>query len=110
MPHFSFQHGPHNIPVVVVEPPYDIVGSFLISEYSDPDDPLFIDLHRLVSMSKAGENFEYCGNAHKLHLRGKKVIIEAVYQDPPNECEVSLDDFMTIAEAWVKFLRAHEDE
>lgn len=105
----SLRRGPHGIPVAEVEAPCEFLGEFLTAEGGSLDSWACEDLLSVAQEIRNGGNKEFhkAGDAHTVHISTSGVLIQSQYREPPAQCELSLNDFVTAIQKWKALLEQH---
>lgn len=108
----SLRRGPYGIPVAEVEAPCEFLGEFFTAEGSNVDSWVCDDLLSVAQEIKNGSYRELhkAGDAHMVHISRSGVLIQSRYRQPPAQCELSLDDFLTATQHWKTLLRSEESK
>lgn len=101
---FRFHRRARNLPVAVVDPPYELLGEFLTVE-----SPSWIckELPEVLMEIKTGEQTEYehGGNAHSILVSKDRVVIETTCGPKPRICEASFEGFVEVVDKWCEYVR-----
>lgn len=102
----SLRRGPYGVPVADVSAPHEFLGEFLTAEGTSLDGWACDDLLSAARRIGAGEGPELhgTGDAHTVRISASGVRIQSEYREPPAQCELSLDDFVTAVEQWKALL------
>lgn len=107
----KFERGQRSQDVLIVDSPYELVGHFLTLESSRLDSwPLTKLLPAVESIRQHElETFSYGGDAFSIDASLKGVNLQLVVMDPPDQCEVPLEDFYSILVRWRGHLKGGGD-
>jgi len=102
MSSLCLKHGPHGLPVAVVEPPYEFLGEFLTAEGGSLDSWACDELLSVVRQITRGEitTFRKTGDAHSVQITPESVRIVSQFRIPPAESTVPIGAFEDLVRQW----------
>ena len=103
------RRGPYGIPVAEVEAPCEFLGEFLTVEGGSLDSWACEDLLSVAQEIRNGDTKEFhrAGDAHTVTVTTSGVLIQSEYREPPAQCELSLEGFVTAIQKWKALLKQH---
>jgi len=92
------------------QPRYDVLSWFLEQDIQGSlwncDEMLCICKELFLGKRR---HFQGTGNAHTVTIQENRVLIENEFADPPESCELTLEDFITVLNSWKQLIQTHNE-